>query len=86
MCLLIQAGHQNVVWVDEDEGKTAENPVHEALERHASILQPKWHPQELEKAKWSDEGHLLHVRGVDQDLVVALLQVELAEDGRPPCS
>ena len=79
----IRAGYQDIVQVYEEEGQAAKDPVHEALEGHASILQPEGHAQKFEEAKWCDDSRLLHVRGVDRYLVVALLQVELAEDGGP---
>ena len=55
----------------------------ETLECHTSILQSEGHPKKLEEAEWSDDGRLLHIGGMNRDLVVALLEDELAENLGP---
>ena len=76
----VWAGHQDVVQVYQDEGETRQHLVHEALESHSSVLQAEWQPDKLDQSAGCDDGGLLDVGGVDRYLVVALLQVELAED------
>ena len=80
----VWAGYQNVVQVNQHKWQAPQQLVHEALKSHSSILQPEWHPKEFKETKRSDDGRLLYIRGVDRNLVVALLEVELAEDSGPP--
>jgi hypothetical protein len=45
--------------VDKDKIQASHQPVHQMLERLASILQTKGHAQKLPKAKRSDDGRLV---------------------------
>ena len=72
-------GDQEVVQVDKDEGKGAEDRVHEALECLGTILQPKWHPQKFESTKWSDDSSLPNVVRVHGDLVVRFCQEKMVQ-------
>ena len=56
MLFLTVTSHQNVVEVAKRTGDVPEHGIHEALEGLCCVPQPKWHPQKLEEAKWSDYG------------------------------
>jgi hypothetical protein len=47
------------------------------LESLGGVAQAKGHERELEKAKWSSDGRLLYIVGMDRDLVVGCHQVDL---------
>ena len=53
------------------------------MKRHPRILEAEGHPHEFKEAEGGDDGRLLDVGGVNRDLVVALLQIQLAEHRCP---
>ena len=80
MLLAGLAGHQDVIHVDEGEAQTVEDLIHEPLEGHTSVIEPKGQAQELKEAKGGDTGSLGDHRLLQGDLQVAILQVKGAED------
>jgi hypothetical protein len=74
---------EDVVHVGEAEVESSQNVVHEALERLGGVSQAEGHEGELKKAEWSGDGGLLHIVGMDGDLVVRSHQLDLGEDGTP---
>ena len=70
MLLAGLAGHQDVVHVDEGESQTIEDLIHEPLEGHTSVIEPKGHAQELKEAKVGDNGSLGDHRLLQGDLQV----------------
>ncbi len=63
MLLLVSAGDDNVVKVDEDEGESRQDPVNHALEDVARIAQPEGHAAKLEQPEWCADGCLLMSAG-----------------------
>ncbi len=61
VCLLVRTGNEDVVLEDKDKVQAGHQPVHQTLERLASILQTKGHAQKLPKAKRSDDSRLGNV-------------------------
>ena len=80
MLLCCLAGHQDVVQVDEGVGNAQQHLVHEPLEGLPSIAESKRHPEKLVQPEGGDHRCLLDVLGGHWHLVVALPQVQLAED------
>ena len=74
---------QDVVQVDEDEGVEvgAEDVMHEALEGGGGVGEAKGHDGELKVAIAGAEGGLGDVFRGDPNLVVAVAEVNLGEDG-----
>jgi hypothetical protein len=70
LLMLLQglAGHNNVILVDEDDGKFDQNPVHHPLEGTSSIPQAKWKAQKFKEAKSSDESRLRYVIWMHKNL------------------
>jgi hypothetical protein len=56
------------------------------LVRRSSIPQPEGHPLILEEAKKGGDGCLLHFCWVDQNLVVALPQINLVKKNVQPAT
>jgi hypothetical protein len=48
-----------------------EDGVHQALEHHRHVREPKGHNQELEMAFMSAECHFVHILGMHPDMMVA---------------
>ncbi len=71
------AGHNDVNKVDEDEGKSGQNPVHHPLESTSSIPQAKWQAQKLKEAKRGDDGSLRNVIWMHKNLKITLSQIDL---------
>ena len=78
--LCVGAGDEDVVQVGEP-GRAGHHTVHEALESVPGVAHPECHPCEFEEAKRSDDGGLRDVGGEHGDLVIALPEVNLGEDG-----
>ena len=76
----IRTGHQNVVQVDENKRKIAENVIHEPLKCLGSVAETEWHLGELKKPERSDNGGFRDIRGSDRNLVVTLHQVQFGEN------
>jgi hypothetical protein len=70
-------GHQEVVNEAEDEGKVAEELVHQFLEGSAAIPHTERHVKERKSTEWSGDSRLGYVFLLDWDLEVALQEVEL---------
>jgi hypothetical protein len=71
------AGHNDVIKVDEHEGKTGQNPVHHPLEGTSSIPQAKWKAQKLKEAKRGDDGRLRNVIWMHKNLKITFSQINL---------
>ncbi len=69
------AGHNNVIKVDEDEGKSGQNLVHHPLEGTSGIPQAKWKAQKFEEAKRSDDGRLRYVIWMHKNLKITFSQI-----------
>ncbi len=76
VCLLVQAGNENVVQVHTDKVQASHQPVHQTLERLGNILKAEEHAQELPEAERSNDGDVL---GPHWHLVVSLAEIQLAE-------
>lgn len=76
---------QDIIQVDKDEGVEvgAEDVVHEALEGGGGVGEAKRHDGELIVAIAGAEGGLGDVFGGHTNLVVAVAEVNLGEDGGP---
>ena len=82
MILFRLTKHQQIVHVNEQEGKVGAKDVHHALEGVAGVPETKRSPQKLVQAKRSYADRLGNVIRVHRDLVVTLNEVQLGEDGR----
>ena len=74
---LVSACHQNVVQVDEGEGKTLADCVHQPLEGLGGVFKPKGSPQKFEKSEWGDNSSLVDVFRGYGNLVISMDQVDL---------
>jgi hypothetical protein len=81
MLVLTGAGDQDVVQITESEVQTRQHLVNEGLKGLPSIMQPKWHPQELPEAKGGDDCCLVDIHLLYRYLVITFAQVQLTEDG-----
>ncbi len=80
MLLCAGAADENIIQVVEGEVQPRQHLVHEALERLAGVAQSKWHPEKLPQTKRHNHRRLVYVSLLDWYLVVALPQIQLAED------
>ena len=65
----IWTSHQNVVEIDKNKQKTAEEMVHEPLKRLSSVAETKRHLSEFKEAERSDDGCFGNIGG--GNLIVA---------------
>jgi hypothetical protein len=79
MLLVGPAAGDYVIYPSKGTFTAPDGPVHMPLVRRSSIPQPKGHPLILEEAKKGGDGCLLHFCWVDQNLVVALPQINLGK-------
>ena len=77
--LQVLAGHQDVVQVHDGVRQVPQYLVHKTLECHSCIFKTKWHPHILKQAKRRDDGRLRDVSWQDRDLMIPLLEVQLAK-------
>jgi hypothetical protein len=75
------AENEEIIQVNEKEGKGAEKGVHEALESLGSIFEAKRHEIELEEAKGSFYCCLWDVVFLHGHLIITLLQVQFGKNG-----
>ena len=80
MLLGVGGGSQVVVQVHKDTGLVSKGVVHQPLEGLGGVLEAKRHVEVLEQAEGGDDGCLRDSGSGDWHLVVALDQVQLAED------
>ena len=73
----VSACHQNVVQVDEGEGKTLADGVHQLLEGLGGVFKPEGGPQKFEKSERGDNGGLVDVFRGYGNLVISTDQVDL---------
>ena len=76
----VGTGHQNIIQVNKEEGKTVEKVVHKALEGLGGVAEAKWHGEEFVEAKRGDDSSLRDIRRMNRDLVIAFHQIQLGED------
>ena len=63
---------QDVVDVHEQPREVMRDDVHEVLEHLGRVLEPKWHPQELEQAERSCHHCFWHILRAHRDLMESL--------------
>ncbi len=73
--------NEEIVKVNEKEGKGTEEGVHEALEDLSGIFEAKWHEIELEEAKGGYYCCLWDVVFLRRYLIITLLQIQFGKDG-----
>jgi hypothetical protein len=75
--VLLSCGTENeeVVKVDEKEGKGTEKGVHEALESLGGVFKTKWHEIKLEKAEGGNYCCFWNVVFLHRHLIITLLQI-----------
>jgi hypothetical protein len=75
--MLLSCGTENeeIVKVDEKEGKGTEKGVHETLESLGGVFKTKWHETKLEKAEGSNYRCFWNVVFLHRHLIVTLLQI-----------
>ncbi len=83
MLLCAGAADENIIQVAKSEVQPGQYLFHEALERLTGVAQPKWHPQELQQPERCNHRRLMNVSLLDWYLVVALPEIQLAEDAAP---
>ena len=67
----VGTGHQNIIQVNKEEGKTLEKVVHKTLEGLGGVAEAKWHGEEFVEAKRGDDSSLRDIRRMNRDLVIA---------------
>jgi hypothetical protein len=74
------AAYQDVIQVAESKIQSAQDLVHESLERPAGAPQTKRHAKKLPESEGGDNRRFVNVALLYWDLVVAFTKIQLAED------
>lgn len=75
----VVGGDAYIVDVDKDEIESTKNCMHESLERLRCISQSKRHVREFKKAERRGDCRLWDVTGLDWNLVVRTIEIDVAE-------
>ena len=85
MGVKVRTGNEDIVQIDENEGKSTEDAVHQTLECLGRILKTKGHSQEFKEPKRRNNGGLRNVCFIHGDLVVSSNQVYHRENCSSSC-
>ena len=83
MFLVVAQCDKDVIHVDEREGETSQDVIHQPLKCLSSVGETKWHPQKFKKAEGGDDRCLVNVVRCHWNLMITLAKVDLGEDGAP---
>jgi hypothetical protein len=80
MLLTCWTENEEIIKVYKEEGKRAEEGIHEALESLGGIFETEWHEIELEEAKGGYYCRFWNVVFLHGNLIIALFQIQLREN------